>query len=124
MKYKRHSYNHVVERKLEQLPTVDADHLWNDMHSMLDEKMPQKKERRRIIGWLFTGKGFFLSGVALIVTLAGFSLFFLYPKENSTIAGKKPGAGKSIEDGSAIVSNDVKENITIATDTYQTQKKE
>ena len=25
MKYKRRPYNHVVERKLEQLPVVDAD---------------------------------------------------------------------------------------------------
>src|SRR5260370_41787165 len=99
MKYKRRPYNHVVERKLEQLPGMDTDHLWNGMHVILDKKMPQKKERRRFIAWLLTAKGLFLLGLASLVTITGLSLFVLSTKENSTVSIHKshsPQAGKSI----------------------------
>jgi hypothetical protein len=51
---KHHTYKNIIERKLEQLPAADAELLWNDMHSILDKKMPQKKERRRFIIWFLS----------------------------------------------------------------------
>jgi hypothetical protein len=127
MKYKRRPYSHVVERKLEQLPGVDADHLWNDMHAILDKKMPQKKERRRFIAWLLTGKSLFLLGLASVVTLTGFSLFFLSAKENASVAIDNPPhlhkANKSGDNGTRISSHYVKQNITGVTSIYQTQKR-
>jgi len=83
MKYIRHPQNQVIERKLEQLPSLDADFLWNDMHSILEKEMPQKKERRRFIAWLFTGKSLFLLSVASIITVSGVSLFYLSTKQSS-----------------------------------------
>ena len=80
---KRHPYSQVVERKLEQLPGIDADHLWNGMQAILDKKMPQKKERRRFIPWFISGKGLFLFGVTSLVTISSFSLFFFSIRENS-----------------------------------------
>ena len=44
MKHERHPYHTNLERKLEQLPGVDADQLWDGMNAILDKKMPQKKE--------------------------------------------------------------------------------
>jgi hypothetical protein len=114
---KRHPYNHIIERKLEQLPVVDADHLWNDMHMILDNKMPQKKERRRFLGWFISGKGLLLLTV-VVLTVTGSSLFFLSTKENSTVSNKKlpgsPQPDKIIEDGVARVSRQHKENLTTA----------
>jgi hypothetical protein len=121
---KRYPYNHVVERKLEQLPGVDADHLWNGMHAILDKKMPQKKERRRFIWWLLTGKGILLlSVVSLTVTS---SLFFLSTKESSPVTIKKlsgsPQPNKFIQGDAARVSQEDKENITAASEPDQKTK--
>src|SRR5260221_6387813 len=113
---KRHPNNHIIERKLGQLPVADADHLWNDMHMILDKKMPQKKERRRFIGWFLSGKGLLLLTVVLLIT--GSSLFFLSTKESSAVTIKKlpgsPQPDKFIEDGAAKVSRASKVNITTA----------
>ena len=120
---KHHPHNNIIERKLEQLPTADADLLWNDMHKILDEKMPQKKERRRFIAWWFlNGKGFLLlTGVSLIII--GSSLVFLSTNESAIVTIKKlPGSRQSnkfVEDGAAKVSQDGQENRTTANELNQ-----
>lgn len=119
---KRHPYNNIIERKLEQLPAADADLLWNDMHSILDKKMPQKKERRRFIMWFLSSKGLLLLTLGLLV-ITGSSLFILSTKENSTTTTKKmprsSQPGKFIEDGTEKISQEPKENITAATEPNQ-----
>ena len=109
---KRHPYNNIVEGKLRQLPGADADHLWKDMHAILDKNMPQKKERRRVIAWLFNDKGLlFLATASIIIAVS--SLFFLSPKENSTDSIKKivtVSPDKFIEDEAAKTSEASKEN--------------
>ena len=106
---KHHHYKNIIERKLEQLPAADADLLWNDMHSILDKKMPQKKERRRFIVWFLSSKGVLLLTIGLFV-ITGSSLFFLSTKENSAVTIKKlPSSqqpNKLIEDGLAKVSQE------------------
>ena len=62
---KHHPYNSIVERKLAQLPVEDADTLWNDMHGILDKKMPKEKARRRFIFWFFAGGTLALMTVAI-----------------------------------------------------------
>src|SRR4026209_2310438 len=109
---KQHPYNNVIERKLEQLPPADADLLWNDMHSILDKKMPQEKERRRFIMWLLSRNGLLLlSVVSLIIT--GSSLFYISKKETSTVTTKKLPAtspsDKLTQDGVANISRNGKE---------------
>ena len=76
---KHHPYKNIIERKLEHLPAADADLLWNDMHSILDKKMPQEKEKRRFILWFLSSKGFFLLTIGLFVITAS-SLFLLSTK--------------------------------------------
>ena len=117
---KHHPYKNIIERKLEQLPAADVDLLWNDMHSILDKKMPQKKERRRFILWFLSSNGFLLLTGGLFV-IAVSTLFFLSAKENST---NKKSAGshqhnKLIEDGLAKVSQEPKENITTTNESNQ-----
>ena len=119
---KHHRYKNIIERKLEQLPAADADLLWNDMHSILDKEMPQKKERRRFIVWFLSNKGLLLLTIGLFV-ITGSSLFFLSTKESSAITIKKlPSSqqpNKLIEDGLAKVSQEPKENITTANESNQ-----
>lgn len=111
---KHHPYKNIIERKLEQLPAADADNLWNDMHSILDKEMPQKKERRRFIIWFVSNKGLLLLTIGLFV-ITGSSLFFLSTKESSAVAIKKLAVSqqpnKIIEDGLANISQESKENI-------------
>jgi len=86
---KRHPHNSLIERKLEQLPGTNADRLWNDMHSILDKKMPQKKQRRRFIAlWLMMSKPIFLVTTGVIIVTAS-SLLLLSKNENSIIANKQ-----------------------------------
>jgi hypothetical protein len=111
---KRHPYNHIIVGKLEQLPGVDADHLWNDMHAILDKEMPQKKERRRFIGWFLTGKGILLLAVVSVI-ITGSSLFFLSTKENSTLINKLSNSrqsNNSSPNGTEIGSQESKSNIS------------
>ena len=117
---KHHPYKNIIERKLEQLPAADVDLLWNDMHSILDKKMPQKKERRRFILWFLSSNGFLLLTGGLFV-IAVSTLFFLSAKENST--NKKFSGShqhnKLIEDGLAKVLQEPKENITTTNESNQ-----
>jgi len=119
---KHHPYNNIIERKLEQLPAADADLLWNDMHSILDKKMPQKKEKRRFIMWFLSSKVFLLLTLGIVV-ITGSSLFILSTKENSDVINKKmpPSSqpDKFIEDGTAKISQEPKESITTTTEPYQ-----
>ena len=117
---KHHPYKNIIERKLEQLPAADVDLLWNDMHSILDKKMPQKKERRRFILWFLNSNGFLLlTGGLFVITVS--TLFFLSAKENST--NKKFSGShqhnKLIEDGLAKVLQEPKENITTTNESNQ-----
>ena len=122
---KHHPYKNIIERKLEQLPAADADNLWNDMHSILDKEMPQKKERRRFIIWFVSNKGLLLLTIGLFV-ITGSSLFFLSTKESSAVAIKKLAVSqqpnKIIEDGLAKVSKALKENIITVNGSNQTSR--
>src|SRR6187399_1584492 len=122
---KHHPYKNIIERKLEQLPAADADNLWNDMHSILDKEMPQKKERRRFIIWFVSNKGLLLLTIGLFV-ITGSSLFFLSTKESSAVTIKKlPSSqqpNKLIEDGLAKVSKEPKVNIITAIGSNQTSR--
>jgi len=119
---KHHPHKNIIESKLEQLPAADADLLWNDMHSILDKEMPQKKERRRFIVWLFRSKGLLLLTVVFL-TIIGSSLFFLSAKENSTVAIKKlPGSLQSkkfTEEVEPTIPGINNENATAAVETDQ-----
>ena len=120
---KHHPYKNIIERKLEQLPAADADLLWNDMRSILDHKMPQKKERRRFILWFLSSNGLLLLTIGLFVITTSSSLFFLSTKESSAVTIKKlPSSqqpNKLIEDGIAKVSQEPEENITTANEPGQ-----
>jgi len=114
MKYIRHPQNQVIERKLEQLPSLDAEFLWNDMHSILDKEMPQKKERRPFIAWLLTGKSLFLLSIASIIMVTGISLFYLSNKQSS-IENKFSQSQKSnptIQPDITTISENEKTNVT------------
>ncbi len=118
---KHHTYKNIIERKLEQLPAADTDLLWNEMHSILDKKMPQKKERRRFIIWFLSTNGVLLLTIGLFVT--GSSLFFLSKKENSVVTIKKlpssQQSNKLIEDGLAKISKEPKETIATVNESNQ-----
>jgi len=113
---KRHHYTNIIEGKLKQLPTADTDLLWNDMHSMLDKKMPQKKERRRFIVWFLSDKGLLLLTAVFLVT--GSSLFTVSTKESSVDTVKElpgsPLSNKFNEADAAKISRENKEKITTA----------
>ena len=119
---KHHPYKNIIERKLEQLPAADADNLWNDMHSILDKEMPQRKERRRFIVWFVSNKGLLLLTIGLFV-ITGSSLFFLSTKESSAVAIKKLAVSqqpnKISEDRLAKISQETKENVTTASEPNQ-----
>ena len=113
---KRHHYTNIIEGKLKQLPTADTDLLWNDMHSMLDKKMPQKKERRRFIVWFLSDKGLLLLTAVFLVT--GSSLFTVSTKESSVDTVKElpgsPLSNKFNEADAGKISRENKEKITTA----------
>ena len=99
---KHHSNWSIIEKKLEQLPVADADLLWNDMHLILDENMPQKKERRRFIAWFLSGQGLFLlTFSSLIITSS--ALFFISTQKNTIGA---PGGLSSSQQTNTIIKND------------------
>jgi len=119
---KHYPYNNIIEKKLGQLPDTDADHLWNDMHAILDKKMPQKKERRRFIAWLFNDQGLLLL-TTISVIIAVSSLFFLSTQENLADTVKKSAAvsqpNKLTESDTTKNSDISKENITLADKIHQ-----
>jgi hypothetical protein len=117
---KHHPYDNIIEKKLEQMPGADADLLWNDMHSILDKKMPQKKERRGFIVWVFSN-GLLLLIIALVI-MTGSLFLFLSTKQSSIATNKNlPSFQQSnkVIDGLAKVSHEPKENITTANETDQ-----
>ena len=118
---KHHPYDNIIEKKLEQMPGADADLLWNDMHSILDKKMPQKKEKRRFIVWVFSN-GLLLLIIALVI-LTGSLFFFLSTKQSSIAINKRlpssQQSNKFIKDGLAKVSHEPEENITTANEADQ-----
>src|ERR1043165_1170258 len=109
---KHHPYNNIIERKLEQLPGVDADHLWNDMHAILDKNMPQKKERRRFVWWFSTDRGLLIMSAILFITACS-SLYFLTTKESSFASVKNIPASSQ--------SNKLNENSTAKNLSGQTE---
>lgn len=84
---KHHPYNNIIERKLGQLPIADADHLWSDMHAILDKKMPEEKERRRFIFWLLNGRGLLVI-IFVLLSIATTSMFIVSGKKNSPVVAK------------------------------------
>ena len=112
---KPHPHNDIIERKLEQLPVANADSLWNDMHVILDKKMPQKKEKRRFIAWFLISKPFLLLTAGFIIG-TGSSLFFLSTKKNTTVTVStlpdSPQAVRVNEDGQTKISKADLENMT------------
>jgi hypothetical protein len=122
---KHHSYRDIVESKLAQLPTADADLLWNDMHAILDKEMPQKKERRRFIAWFLSGKGLvMMSFGSLIITSA--ALFFSSANENTQVLAEKIHGSRQThqinEKGVATISRSAKESATGTTELDQITK--
>ena len=118
---KRRPDSNIIERKLEQLPLADVDHLWNDMHMILDEKMPQKKERRRVIGWLASREGLLLLNVLFFI--AASTLFFLSTRQRATIANKNtpdPSASNKFIKGD--VAKTSRENKTTVTPLNETDQ--
>ena len=119
---KHHPYNNIIEKKLGQLPDADSDHLWNDMHAILDKKMPQKKEKRRFIAWLFNDQGLLLL-TTISVIIAVSSLFFLSTQKNLADSVKKSAAvsqpNKLTESDVTKGSDISKENITPADKIHQ-----
>lgn len=119
---KHHPYNNIIERKLEQLPAANADHLWNDMHSILDKAMPEKKERRRFIFWFLNGKGLFMMSFALLIIVAS-SLYFVSEKQKPVIANNQLPVSsqrdKSTGDVSVKASPGTKEKTFVVNESNQ-----
>ena len=119
---KHHPYQNIIEEKLEQLPTANADLLWNEMHSILDKRMPQEKKRRRFIFWFLPTSGILMLALGLLIII-GSSLFFFSTKENSAVTSKKSNGPvpdhKLIENGTAKLREEHKENIAIASRSNQ-----
>ena len=122
---KRHPFNSIIEKKLEQLPVAGADQLWNDMHSILDKKMPQKKERRRFIWWFFNGRGLVVVFALALLTTGSFLYFAAADKtvditinESQDLSQNK----KSIKDIVVKGSAERKENKSPLNETVQVKK--
>jgi outer membrane protein with beta-barrel domain len=136
MKHESRPYINL-ERKLEQLPGVDADHLWDDMHAILDKKMPEKREKRRFIVWFLNDRALFSIGITLLVTATAFCLFFLSPNRNSSTEISNNKVSNSVQQnradetaanpetsvhGTIIYPTNINENETTAPSTDATDK--
>src|ERR1044071_7580053 len=112
---KHHPYNKIIEKKLEQLPVADTDLLWNEMHLILDEKMPQKKEKRRFFLWFLFSNGFLLLTISAII--AGSSLYFLFKRQSiAAVIEKIPEASQFNTAGNkkvTAISTDEKNSLAI-----------
>jgi hypothetical protein len=117
MKHYSRPYNTNLESKLEQLPGVDADHLWDDMHSILDKKMPEKRQKRRFIVWFLNDRGLFFVGITLLITATAFCLFLLSPNRNSSAdisTNKRPNSVEPNKANETVVkSENAKQAATI-----------
>lgn len=69
---KHRPYTNIIENKLQQLPGADVNDLWSGMHTILDQKMPQQEKKRRVFGWLFTGKTMFICSSILLLGAASY----------------------------------------------------
>ena len=122
---KRHPFNSIIEKKLEQLPVAGADQLWNDMHSILDKKMPQKKERRRFIWWFFNGRGLVVVFALALLTTGSFLYFAAADKTVDITINESQGLSqnkKSIKDIVVKGSAERKENKSPLNETVQVKK--
>lgn len=118
---KRHPYNSIIEKKLEQLPAADADMLWDQMHSILDKKMPQKKERRRFMLWFLISKPFLLLTTGFIIGI-GASLFFLSRQNASkpvSVIHDLPSSAVNDKDKTANISTEEKEKTNKGKETVK-----
>jgi hypothetical protein len=70
---KHHSYNNIIESKLEHLPAADVSQLWTGMMGILDERMPEKKRKRRFFGWFTTGRTLAVVASLSLFAVAGFA---------------------------------------------------
>lgn len=109
---KRRPYNKLIEDKLGHLPGADADRLWEGMHALLDKEMPQKEDRRRILGWMRTSKGFMMLAACLlpICYLALHSLTTsktTHPQlpGQSRVSNPAPGTALRVEEKNGTTSN-------------------
>ena len=70
---KHHSYNNIIESKLEHLPAADVSQLWTGMMGILDERMPEKKRKRRFFRWFTTGRTLAVVASLSLFAVAGFA---------------------------------------------------
>ncbi len=84
------TYDQILKQKLNQLEAPDMDTMWEDMHAILAQKMPEEKKRRRLLAWFFLRNNLFL--IILLSITAGCVTW--YAINNSPIS--QPQAGKQI----------------------------
>lgn len=76
-KYRR---NNIIEAKLQQLPGADVNNLWNGMHAVLDQAMPQQDKKRRFFAWLFNRKTLLVfAGISVLGITCGILFFKASP---------------------------------------------
>lgn len=115
---KRHPNGHIIEDKLNQLPAMDVDHLWNDMHAILDKKMPPKKRRRFIAGYIRDKDVLLL--IALMIGVS--ALIVLSPKKDPGLTTKKISGSLSTnktKNDAVKIYKTSEENLTLANESIQ-----
>ena len=80
----QHTYNNIIENKLQQLPGADVNDLWRGMQAILDEKMPQREQKRRVFVWLFTGKNLLICGFIFLSAIAFFTVTYSSSSQKTT----------------------------------------
>lgn len=105
--YKHHSYNNLIEGKLEQLPPPDADHLWGSMEAMLDQHLPQKKRRPPFFAWLFAHKAWML--MALFAVAAGSTSLIYFSGQSHPVVQHTPVRNTATQHQTATASASARE---------------